>query len=576
MLSQRRQQLVEEAARVLDDYRMCRFDPASGNLAGTHLGRIASHYYIAAESVQRFNELGHQHLDEAAALCLLASATEFKNVKLRPEEEEEVAKLSQRHTVYDVKNAGDDSARKTALLLQAYISQVRVQGFTLVSDTNYIAQNGGRVARALFEVALRRGWCGLAWTYLSLAKSIDRRVWWPGSNARQSPLRQFEGELGFDVLKNLERGRLFSVQELLDMDAAEVGSHVHNHRMGRKVQSLAAALPHLELEAAVQPITRGILRVTLRVRANFRWRDRWHGAVEPWWIWMEDYNQETIYHHESFLLHKKQQHEEHVIGFTIPIHEPLPPQYYIRAISDRWVGCEACLPVSFKHLILPDRHPPHTPLLDIHPVPKQALGDPRYEALYKFDYFNPIQGQAFHVLYHTDKNVLVGAPTGSGKTVIGELAILRMLNRAGRGNAKAVYIAPLKALARERLKDWRRKLGGGLGLSVLELSGDVTPDFGALKRADVLVATPEKWDGITRQWQRREYVRQVRVLIIDEIHLLGEDRGPVLEVIVSRMRYIAEKTGGQPCRVLGLSTALANPRDLAGAHLAWKLSPFTF
>ncbi len=46
-------------------------------------------------------------------------------------------------------------------------------------------------------------------------------------------------------------------------------------------------------------------------------------------------------------------------------------------------------------------------------------------------------------------------------------------------------------------------------------------------------------------------------MIIDEIHLLGADRGPVLEVIVSRMRYVAANTG-QPVRFVGLSTALAN------------------
>ena len=49
---------------------------------------------------------------------------------------------------------------------------------------------------------------------------------------------------------------------------------------------------------------------------------------------------------------------------------------------------------------------------------------------------------------------------------------------------------------------------------------------------------------------------------IDEIHLLGVDRGPVLEVIVSRMRHIASKLD-KPIRFIGLSTALANARDLA-------------
>ncbi len=52
------------------------------------------------------------------------------------------------------------------------------------------------------------------------------------------------------------------------------------------------------------------------------------------------------------------------------------------------------------------------------------------------------------------------------------------------------------------------------------------------------------------------------MIIIDEIHLLGDDRGPVLEVIVSRTNYIASHTK-QSVRVVGLSTALANASDLA-------------
>lgn len=50
---------------------------------------------------------------------------------------------------------------------------------------------------------------------------------------------------------------------------------------------------------------------------------------------------------------------QHVV-FTIPIFEPLPSQYYVRAISDRWLGSETVIPISFQHLILPEKHPPHT------------------------------------------------------------------------------------------------------------------------------------------------------------------------------------------------------------------------
>ena len=58
------------------------------------------------------------------------------------------------------------------------------------------------------------------------------------------------------------------------------------------------------------------------------------------------------------------------------------------------------------------------------------------------------------------------------------------------------------------------------------------------------------------------WFQAVSLIIIDEIHLLGEDRGPVLEVIVSRTNFISQHTQ-RNLRVIGLSTALANARDLA-------------
>ena len=97
---------------------------------------------------------------------------------------------------------------------------------------------------------------------------------------------------------------------------------------------------------------------------------------------------------------------------------------------------------------------------------------------------------------------------------------------------------------------------------VVELTGDVTPDTRAIANADVIVTTPEKWDGVSRSWQTRSYVKGVSLLVIDEIHLLGDERGPVLEVIVSRTNFIASHTS-KKMRIVGLSTALANARDLA-------------
>lgn len=162
-------------------------------------------------------------------------------------------------------------------------------------------------------------------------------------------------------------------------------------------------------------------------------------------------------------------------------------------------------------------------------------------------------------LYRTDVNVLMGAPTGSGKTICAELAMLKLFAET---NLKVVYIGPLKALVRERIKDWEERFGRQLGKRVLELTGDTTPELHALERADIILTTPEKWDGISRNWQQRQYVQRVGLLVLDEIHLLGVERGAILEVIISRMRYISSQTEN-PIRFVGLSTALANPEDLA-------------
>lgn len=67
-----------------------------------------------------------------------------------------------------------------------------------------------------------------------------------------------------------------------------------------------------------------------------------------------------------------------------------------------------------------------------------------------------MQTQVFYTLFHTDSNSLIGAPTGSGKTIMSEFAMLRVFKN--QPDSKIIYIAPLKALAKERIIDWRKRL----------------------------------------------------------------------------------------------------------------------
>jgi len=114
-------------------------------------------------------------------------------------------------------------------------------------------------------------------------------------------------------------------------------------------------------------------------------------------------------------------------------------------VSDRWIGSETILPVNFRHLILPEKNPPPTELLDLQPLPISALRSAAFETLYReMSQFNPIQTQVFNAVYNSDENVFVGSPPGSGKTLIAEFSILRMFSSpAGRnGEDHCVYISP--------------------------------------------------------------------------------------------------------------------------------------
>ncbi|NXD96456.1 ASCC3 protein, partial [Chaetorhynchus papuensis] len=555
-LEKHREKLVIEVGRKLDKARMIRFEERTGFFSSTDLGRTASHYYIKYNTIETFNELFDAHKTEGDILAIVSKAEEFEQIKVREEEIEELDTLLNDFCELPAPGGVENNYGKINILLQTYISRGEMDSFSLISDSAYVAQNAARIVRALFEIALRKRWPAMTYRLLNLSKVIDKRLWgWV------SPLRQFS-VLPPSVLSKLEEKNL-TIDKMKDMRKDEIGHMLHHVKIGLKVKQCVHQIPSIIMEATIQPITRTVLRVRLNIAPDFTWNDQVHGSVgEPWWIWVEDPTNDHIYHSEYFIIQKKQviTKEPQLLVFTIPIFEPLPSQYYIRAVSDRWLGAEAVCIINFQHLILPERHPPHTELLDLQPLPITALGHPEYEVLYKFTHFNPIQTQIFHTLYHTDCNVLLGAPTGSGKTVAAELAIFRVFNKYP--TSKAVYIAPLKALVRERIEDWKVRIEEKLGKKVVELTGDVTPDMRAIAQADLIVTTPEKWDGVSRSWQNRSYVQKVAILIIDEIHLLGDERGPVLEVIVSRTNFISSHTE-KPVRVVGLSTALANARDLA-------------
>ncbi|KAJ8543596.1 hypothetical protein K7X08_006119 [Anisodus acutangulus] len=553
-LEERRADLVHSAAILLDKNNLVKYDRKSGYFQVTDLGRIASYYYITHGTISTYNEHLKPTMGDIELCRLFSLSEEFKYVTVRQDEKMELAKLLDRVPI-PIKESLEEPSAKINVLLQAYISRLKLEGLSLSSDMVYITQSAARLMRALFEIVLKRGWAQLAEKALKWCKMISKRMW-----SVQTPLRQFHG-IPNEILMKLEKKDL-AWERYYDLSSQELGELIRFPKMGRTLHKFIHQFPKLNLAAHVQPITRSVLRVELTITPDFQWEDKVHGFVEPFWIIVEDNDGEYILHHEYFMLKKQYIDEDHTLNFTVPIYEPLPPQYFIRVISDRWLGSQTVLPVSFRHLILPEKYPPPTELLDLQPLPVTALRNPSYEALYQdFKHFNPVQTQVFTVLYNSDDNVLVAAPTGSGKTICAEFAILRNHQKGPDSTIRAVYIAPLEALAKERFSDWKKKFGDHLGMRVVELTGETASDLKLLEKGQLIISTPEKWDALSRRWKQRKHVQQVSLFIVDELHLIGGQGGPILEVIVSRMRYISSQVENK-IRIVALSTSLANAKDL--------------
>lgn len=170
----KRTDLIVAAARRLDKCKMIRFDERGGNFYPTDLGRTAyafffffllnssdhlwgynllfsvdfpltclirSHYYIENETIELVDRFMNGALSDAGIFDLVSQASEFRQIKVREDEVSEL-ELLEEESVLAVKGGvnGEEGYGKVNVLLQAYISGLNLNSFSLISDMNYIAQ----------------------------------------------------------------------------------------------------------------------------------------------------------------------------------------------------------------------------------------------------------------------------------------------------------------------------------------------------------------------------------------------------------------------------------------------------
>ncbi len=148
-------------------------------------------------------------------------------------------------------------------------------------------------------------------------------------------------------------------------------------------------------------------------------------------------------------------------------------------------------------------------------------------------------------------NVVVAAPTASGKTFIAEMAMLRSVLWDRK---KAVYVAPMRALVSEKYNEIKQAYPYlKVAISIGEL--DALDTY--LEKYDILFVSTEKLDSLIRHGIG--WLDSVGCIVIDELHMLGElGRGPTLEILITRLRRSCPSA-----QMLGLSATVGNAEEMA-------------
>lgn len=179
----------------------------------------------------------------------------------------------------------------------------------------------------------------------------------------------------------------------------------------------------------------------------------------------------------------------------------------------------------------------------------------------KNDYLLPVQYLAIREGLLKGENLLVVSATGSGKTLVGELAgIPKALN-----GKKFLFLTPLVALANQKYRDFKKryeplglKVAIKVGMNRIKAKGELKLPNSNIQDADIVVGTYEGIDFMLRAGDS-DALNDLGLVLIDEIHTISdEERGLRLNGLIKRIEHIFPKT-----QVIGLSATIKNPQDLA-------------
>ncbi|CAE6438748.1 unnamed protein product [Rhizoctonia solani] len=638
-LGERRMELVTSAAKKLDSCGMIKFDTRTESLAITDLGLIAAKYYIRYASIEIYNEMFKPKMSESDLLVMLSKSTEFTQIQTRENEYTELKALLDNENVVvcqlpepkqeDTSNrrvgvstsgekthgkgkTGDAAGRKPSpidtvdgkvnVLLQAYISKAQVQDFALVSDMAYVAQNGGRIIRALLEIAVSRKFASTATNLAQMSLAVEKRIW-PFAN----PMEQFP-ELSRDLMHNLTTwADHLSPPELAEHNAEDLGAVIHmNYKHGGALLKLAKKFPHAELSVRVRPLTAELLRIQVKVARRFDWDHKLHGQREPFWLWVQDEEGNRIlqFARISFVASgnnnpklttkekdnaDRQTSKEPPISnrsepstkaggsskantgagtswstgsshtlhtdFTIPLRAVTGTNksLVVRLISDRWVGAVQETQIYLADTVFPKLGDPPTPVLQLPFLPLSVLRDPGLQSKleeYSILALNGLQTQVFYSIIQTVQNVLFAGPTANGKSTLVLSTVCKSLFSTPK--SFLLIVTPRKRDARDVVSMLRR-----WGADAVPAS---TKEFQAPRPGRAYITAPSKildWACNNHQSiSNSPFIHGLSTIVFESLESLDAE----YELAIAILRHATQTI---PVRLIGITAPLTDTSDLA-------------
>ena len=548
-LGARRLTEITTAARYLTTCKMMQFDAASGQLTITELGRIAAKYYITYKTIETFNGKLKSQMSEADILHVFSQASDFEQIIPRDNEVQELKKMEEK-VPCQIVGACESSAGKANLLLQAYISRLYIDDFALVSDSGYVSHNAGRVIRALFEIALSNRWAVTSSALLGLTKAVERRMW-----PFDHPLEAGQSGLKADLVYQLKRwADDVDIKDLAAMDKEELARLCKiNARHAEAIRDAARAFPYLTVEYGLKPITHDLLSVQVTMRKEYTTKETTQGApFEPFYVWIESEDETEILQWKRILL--RPQTTEVELSFLVDTLSTSSNGLWIRWVSDRWLGSDDLIHVPFDTLTMPPVPLAPTPLLDLPLLPsKQALGILGAAASQHYSQciptFNSLQTQAFHSLVHSQANVLLCAPSRSGKTTLAHMAVWRALQRDRPSPSIVLTLYPNASLASHAHSAFRRSATRGFEVvgRLWKHSGDATVGHG--DASEVIFTTPPVLLDVLAAGPK--WVPMMRLVLVEDLQCLSS----AYELAICKLRRMC---AGRTLRWIATSASLVH------------------